>query len=120
MTNQKNKNLYLILNNLNDTFDKNYLFSLYNAMNINNIHQITIKQLIDCTNIYNDEDYKNINSKLINNEIIKLIQNSITFDDLIKKFELMNTAITQKLSLKKFNLAIKQILNINEKNLLDF
>ena len=111
----------LKVKNLSDTFDKNFLFSLYNAMNINNKHYITIKQLIDYTNIYGDEDYKNINSTLINNEIIKLIQNSITFDNLIKKFELIDTSITQKLPLKQFNLVIKEILNnINEKNLLRF
>ena len=110
----------LKVKNLSDTFDKNFLFSLYNAMNINNKHYITIKQLIDYTNIYGDEDYKNINSKLIHNEIIKLIQNSITFDNLIKKFELIDTTITQKLPLKQFNSVIKEILNINEKNLLRF
>ena len=107
---------------LSTTFDKNFLFSLYNAMNVDNKHYITVKQLVDYTNIYGDEDYKNINSNLIHNEIISIIQKAISFDDLKNKFEKVDSMITQKLPLEKFIPVIKGVVNnkINDKNLLRF
>ena len=112
----------LKVKNLSNTFDKEFLYSLYNAMNVDNKHYITVKQLIDYTNIYGDEDYKNINSPLVHKEIITVIQNSISFDDLKNKFEKIDLNITQKLPLDKFITTLKEAVNnkINDKNLLRF
>jgi Ca2+-binding EF-hand superfamily protein len=112
----------LKVKNLSNTFDKEFLYSLYNAMNVDNKHYITVKQLIDYTNIYGDEDYKNINSSLVHKEIITVIQNSISFDGLKNKFEKIDLNITQKLPLDKFITTLKEAVNnkINDKNLIRF
>ena len=106
----------------NDNFHKEFLYELFNAMNTENKPYLTVQQIIDFTNIYRDNEYKNIDAVGIHKNIIYYVQNLISFNELIEKFQKFDKTITKKIPLNQFLIVYKDVTKnkMKEKDILRF
>ena len=80
------RNIFNIrMKQINDNFDREFLYELFNVMNTENKPYLTVQQIIDFTNIYRDNEYKNIDFVNIHKNIIYYVQNLISFNELKRK-----------------------------------
>ena len=117
------RNIFNIrMKQINENFDREFLYELFNVMNTENKPYLTVQQIIDFTNIYRDNEYKNIDFVNIHKNIIYYVQNLISFNELINKFQKFDKTITKKIPLNQFLIVFKDVTKgkMKEKDILRF
>ena len=111
---------------INDSFENEFIFSLFDAIvyNSNQIEKnlISVYQIFDVFNIYKNDNYMNINSSEICEEVINKVQANTSFKSLIASCQTYDKFIKGRIPITNFlNVMHKEIGNkLSDENLLRF